>query len=589
MNRYNLYIAKHQTTFLLILIFTGAFLLRIWGVNFGLPELFHFDERILSFNALYAMAHKGKLMSAYLYGNLIPYLLGGLYGTYYVILKIAGTIKEPFDFFVLYINNPTNIYLIGRIFFVACSTFCVFALYLMSKKIYSNTIALIATILFSFSFLPIQQSKFMKGDTLGTLFLLLAFYFLASTIQDNLSQKSEIKKYILAGVFMGLAIASRFTLWVGLLSLIFMCLTSKSKLGKRVKNCFILGFTSVVVFLIVTPSLLLEFHNFMASARMVMSDLSCYNIPTGGLPTWLFYLTEHLHKGIGLPLEIVAIIGILYSLYKKEDIGFIIFLVLFFIILNQPANFERYLIPTIPFLILFAAKFMHQITSKLKVTSFQRNIIIGIITIGLILPNLLNTIKYNYLITQPDTRIIARKFIESTIQKGSKIVSESGSPETFEQTSHSGVQLHKSKQQLQEQLMQAEKKENPGRHIKALIEGQSEPTYVLENILILEKEAHSQKQCYGDVNPYLERKVEYLITSSWAKNLFQYNSLPESFTISLNNYYELIKEFKPFPVFRWDYYSWRIDYEALSKVSIFNRKTIGGPIIRIYKIKNVSK
>lgn len=590
--------------FLLIIILTIAFVLRVWGVNFGLPELFHFDERVLSFNALYALANKGKLMSAYHYGTLIPYLLDVLYAGYYIILKIMRVANTAFDFLVLYMKDPTNVYLIGRTFFVICSTFCVFVMYLLSRKIYGNAIAIIATSLFGFSFLPIQQAKFMKGDTLGTLFLLLAFYFVVPGAQNGISQKpfrgdesisgrpfSSLidKNYIFAGIFMGLAIAARFTLCIAPFSIAFICLSGKSQnLNKRIKNCLILGVFTIIAFLIVTPALLFDYKNFMASIYYQLRDTRCNNINPGSLPVWLFYLTEHLHKGIGLPLELISILGIFYSLYRRKNIEFIIFLILFFcFILNHPLNYERYLIPIIPFFIMFAANFIYRVVSKLKVPLILRNTLTGVVTAVLILPNLLNAIKYDYLITRPDTRSIARKFIESTIPMGSKIVSESGSPETIEQTSHLGVQLHKSKQQLQEQLVQAEKEGRPGRHIKALIQGQSEPTYILENVLILEKENYAKKECYKDVNSYLEKGIEYLITSSWAQNQYTENDLPEDFRNSLESRYEIIKEFNPYPVFKWDYYSWRLDYKALSKVSMFDKNVVGGPIISIYKIRNM--
>ncbi|MDD5529665.1 MAG: glycosyltransferase family 39 protein [bacterium] len=571
-----------QNILLFSFIILIAFVLRIWGVNFGLPSLFHFDERVIAYNALYTLSHKGMIHFGYFYGNLIPSLVGILYGIYYVVLKISGIIKTPFGFLVLYMQDPTTIYLIGRIFFVVIGVLCVVALYLLSRKLYNNTIAVASGILFSTCFLAIHQSKIMKGDTFGTLFLLLSIYFCSN-------QGLKIKKYLFAGIFMGIAIAARFSLLIGIVSPIFIILTEKTvTLKDRLKNCIILIGISMLIFFICTPSLIFDSRNFIIENYGVIFTIEQWpNVNTGTLPVWLFYLVEYFRKGIGLPLEIMGLIGILYSLYRKEDISFIIFLALYFgIVLNQPLSCERYLIPVIPFFILFASKFIYEIVSKLKISFLARNIIIGITLIGLMFPNLLNTIKYNYLITRQDTRNIGLKFVESNILPGSKIVCEN-SDEGFEQTGHLGLQLHKSKKQLEEQLVNEQKNGKYNKYLEAMIKGQREPTYALKNVLVLEKEDYRRKECYKNVDEYVEQGIEYLITSSWAKNQYVGNDLPKNFIDSLNDRYELIKEFKPYPLSRWDYYSWRVDYEALSKVSIFDKNVTGGPIIGIYKRKEL--
>lgn len=575
---------KNKLNIVLTVVLIFSLVLRIWGINFGLPQLFHFDERFLPYNAFYTITHYGSLHFAMFYGNLIPFLLGIFYAVYYVILKIIGVVSTPFSFLVLSLHDPTNTYLIGRIFFALCSTLTILVLYLLCKKIYNNKIALLSSILLGICFLPIQQAKFMKGDTIGTLFLLLAFY----SFYNNQQKERLIKKYVLPGIFLGLTIAARFTLWIAPLSLMIICLSEKNlKIKKRINNCLVTAAVAVITFLVCTPSIIFNFHGFLREMGWVSAISNWQNVDTGGIPVWIFYLVKYLPGGIGWPLEIIAICGILFSFYKRENIGLISFPLLFWMVtLVHPLQYERYLIPVIPFLVMFASGIIYRTISKLKTTEFLNNIIFVFLTIGLVMPNFVKAVKYNYLISRPDTRKIASNFIESSILPGSKIVCESGD-EGPEKTSHLGPQLRKSKIQLEEQLKVLEKQGNTGGYIKALVESQDEPTYNLENVLILEKEDYTKKKCYNDISIYVEKRTEYLITSSWARNQYACDDLPEGFYSSLESDYELVKEFKPYPVFEWDYYSWRVDYKALSRVRLYDKNVIGGPVIRIYKIKNM--
>lgn len=578
---------KYKTAFLLTGILIIAFLLRVWGVNFGLPGLFYCDERFLPYNALFTITHHGKLMKGFFYGNLIPYMLGLFYGAYFIILKIIGLVKTPYDFLVLYMKDPSTLYLIGRMVFVTASTLSVWGVYLLGTKLYNKTVGLLSAFFLAFCFLPIHQAKFMKGDTLGTLFLLFSFYY----IMKNINNVDEIKKYIISGIFIGLAISARFTLWLGLLYLMFICfIDNKAEINLKIRNVILLNMITIATFLITTPSLIFQFYEFINEIKtIILPNLNPQWGSSGSQPVWLFYLTEHLRKGIGFPLEIIAILGVIISLirlvrskfkYKKEELGIIVFLILFFgTVLNPSPNWERYIIPLIPFFTIFAANFLYLIVMKLKLPILKKQLLLGVLSVAIVFPNLPTILKYNYLVTQPDTRNVARNFIEKTIPAGTKIVTEGA--ELIEPTSVLGVPLRKNKEQLKDSLQSIKEQNMSAQLLYAMIDANMEPSYMLDNISFLDKPPYKNVNYDTTVKVYIDRGVEYLIASSWVRH--PTNMMPVRFFNSLNQEYKLVKEFNPYPVFKWDYYCWRIDYDALSKVSIFDKNVIGGPVIKIYK------
>lgn len=594
---------QKKAIFLLCLIIVAAFILRMWGVSFGLPGLFHFDERFFVYNAFYSLAHKGAIHTTYTYGNLIPYILGGLYSIYYVILKIIGAVRTPFDFLVLYMQDPSRIYLIGRMLTVLASAFSVLALYLVGAKLYNKTVGLISAFFLAFSFLPIHQAKFIKGDTLGTLFLLFAFYFIIAArkneyeISNEENNKSGIKNYILVGVFAGLAVGARFSLYVGLLALILMCLFLSTRL--RLKNLFVLLLTGVLTFLIVTPSLIIQLPDFMKEVSCQLKAQSIPWVTTNGWPVWLFYLTEHIRGGMGVPLEITALCGIIYLLFKliktfvkrnvtvtdKLETGLVLFVILFFVFaLARSANFERYAVPVIPFFSLFAAVIVYKLIYGLKLNQPLKQLIVGLLCIGLVFPNLINAVKYDCLISCADTRNLAKDFIEKTVPEDAKITVEG--LEGYEETSCLGVPLHKSKEQLKDFLLSVERNKISGNYVLAAIEGQKPPTYNLENVYLLETPFSRDTGMHREINFYVNNGTEYLITTSWLRDRTDEDAVPSWFLTPFSEEYELVKEFNPYPVFKWDHYCFRIDYKALSEIRILAKNNKAGPVIKIYKKKD---
>ena len=79
---------------LLAVIVAGAFLLRIWGIEFGLPYLYHPDEPN---NVLVAQTilKSGDLRpTAYNYGSLFYYLNAAAYLPYYGVGKLLGWFEK---------------------------------------------------------------------------------------------------------------------------------------------------------------------------------------------------------------------------------------------------------------------------------------------------------------------------------------------------------------------------------------------------------------------------------------------------------------------------------------------------------------
>ena len=100
--------------YLIIIIIILGCILRIWGINFGLPLLFHQDEPIV---VNHAVAYGSGDLNPHFF--IIPpfcsYLLFISYGAYFLLGKIFGVFGGVNDFALKFFTDPSSFYLIARV------------------------------------------------------------------------------------------------------------------------------------------------------------------------------------------------------------------------------------------------------------------------------------------------------------------------------------------------------------------------------------------------------------------------------------------------------------------------------------------
>src|SRR3989338_8596200 len=115
-------------------ILAAALLLRVWGINFGLPDLYHADDPIF---VNHAMAYGTGDFNPHFFKipPLVSYLLFVVYTFYFLIGKGLGCFSTVDNFADLFLANSTSFYLIARILFgTVIGTFTVYFLYRLAKK-----------------------------------------------------------------------------------------------------------------------------------------------------------------------------------------------------------------------------------------------------------------------------------------------------------------------------------------------------------------------------------------------------------------------------------------------------------------------
>ncbi|MBN1923535.1 MAG: glycosyltransferase family 39 protein [Nanoarchaeota archaeon] len=235
-----------------------------------------------------------------------------------------------------------------RIILVLISCATVVLTFLVINALFKEKIAIIATLLFLtnnlFNFFSI---RFLTGIP-SLLFILLGVFFFL---------KNNTRNRLYAGLFIGVAVAMRFTSVFIIPALILHDLLSKSDIKKYVWiPAILLGFVPTGVFDLINGNLpWTTLYTFFTQSTMQRE----WGMNLGD---WTYYLTSSPHI-MGVFTVIFFIIGGIVLLSKlKSNLNKNILFISCFIILHllsysflTPLKEERYMIPALPFIFSIAA------------------------------------------------------------------------------------------------------------------------------------------------------------------------------------------------------------------------------------------
>lgn len=584
---------KKKSNLLLALILFAALIVRVWGINFGLPYQYHFDEGAIVYTTFFAAGNKLR-PDNFEHPMLVPYFLILLYGIYFLLGLILGIWNSIQQFFIAYLNNPTIFLLLGRLFTTFIGVLSVWLVYWVGRKVYQEKIGIIASFFLALTFLYVKESHFIKQDVLVSFLGLLAFY-----LSFLIVRKGKFSHYLFSGILLGLLFSTKWYsfIFLPMFFIAHLLKSHKDKVGLKLireRKFLISIFLSLFTFFLLNPYVVLlterAINDVFRQAQITVGPV----VSSLGQPVWFYYLFDHLRFGMGIPLLILAMGGVLFLLFKGRQHKNLLLIstpVSFFVVIGilGGANFDRYAVIILPFLCLTAAIFSLHLVVLFKVPKLKKDFLLAMICIFIIFPSFLRIVKFDYYLSQPDTRTLAKDWIESNIFPGTKIVNEGTMKSEY--ASVYGPPLWMNLASLSKRLEEVKKEGLPGTYLRVLIEARrGRVGYNLKGTLRLDGEydtALGRFISLSGVEKYVADDYCYLISSNWAEH--NQSDYPPEFKQSLEENYQLIKEFKPNPRLEEDPLAWRVDFPRLDKVNLYAADVISGPEIKIYKLKNNQK
>lgn len=221
-----------------------------------------------------------------------------------------------------------NIIMLKMVPFLSILVSSFFIFLLMEKKQDDLIASAAAVSLFLFSFIILFNSTYASGANMAAMFLVIGFYLLVSE-----------KKYILSGIFFGLASITRLYSIVPALAVMLVIALKRKKSMIR----FCLGFFSV--FILINGMMLLLFKNeyilqafryHLMKPALKTKGLTFYNVIK---TDWIIFM---------LPLAAI------FTKMKKVQLSAIISLAYMAFLISLSRVFEYYFVPLFPFLAIIA-------------------------------------------------------------------------------------------------------------------------------------------------------------------------------------------------------------------------------------------
>lgn len=428
--------------------------LRLWGLGWGMPYAFHADEANYLPGAI-GMLLKGDLNPHY-FNNppLLTYTVLAELLLYLQVGRVLGVLQSAADIGHQMLVSPTPLYLLARMNSALMGSATVLLIYMAGRHLFDRATGLAAAMLLTVAFLHVRDSHYVVNDVPATLWLMVSFYFATRILKPSLSGRVVLKgqgpapyrpaigaggwehapirlrDYLLGGLFLGLAVATKYNVGLGAVFLVAAHLSRSRKPGEVLRLSTHIpivgaGFISLLAFFLANPFSLLDYPAFLQGfAGQYGWAWDPYNTTDSsiGLVIWRALATGT--SPILVPLSALGI-GIMAIQHPRAAVvvGAFPLAYLAFFLFGSSLFYARFAIPLTPFVTLAAAYGIAALAHSLPSPVWRRWAAVAAVLLLSIQPLVLD-LKHNYLLGREDTRLQLGRWIEENVPPGSKLAAE---------------------------------------------------------------------------------------------------------------------------------------------------------------------
>lgn len=238
----------------LAIILLVALAWRLHNIGFGLPSLYDPDEPIFMIKALELLTN-GTLNPKWFGhpGSTTIYLLA-LIDAAVVGSELASGAYASVDAFAkAAFENPGLLFIPARTAMALLGVLAVWMTYLVGRRTHGTSVALIAAALLAFNSVHIAWSQVVRTDIHASVFMLASLLFAI-----RIGQHGRITDYILAGLFAGFAVATKWpavTIFIAVLgATASRVMKSRSELKRDLLGVIVAGIAVLVGVFVASPS-----------------------------------------------------------------------------------------------------------------------------------------------------------------------------------------------------------------------------------------------------------------------------------------------------------------------------------------------
>jgi hypothetical protein len=407
-------------------VLIAAISLRLGGVGQGLPYVYNLDESDHFVPHAVAMFRDG--LDPHYFSNppALTYLL-------HVLLAVwfggASGVEHA------YAHSPEDVYVVARVASAALGTVAVWLLYLAGTRLFGRRVGLLAAAIEAVAFLPVFYSHLALNDVPALAPLTLSLLGSAGVLR-----RGRALDYLIAGLGLGLACATKYTAGIVLLPLLAAAAARHLDRERAadaggahavgaLPGLAVAGVAALAAFLLANPYAVIDFQGFhrglVHQSTVSGESQGKLGAPSGG---GLAYYAWSLTWGLGWVPALAALGGALTIWRREPRIGWMLVppAVLFLLFMGlQGRYFGRWLLPIFPIACLLAAWFALELVRGLAQRGRRvQSAALAVAVAALCVQGLLYSVHSSLVLARADTRNLTRAWMLAHVPAGSRIVVE---------------------------------------------------------------------------------------------------------------------------------------------------------------------
>jgi len=393
-----------------------AFVLRAWGLDYGLPDVYNPDEVAILSRAL-SLAEKGLNPGNFVYPSLYFYVLAAAAGGWYVLMRASGQVASLQVFQDAFWQDPTSLYLVGRSLSVAAGVAAVGVTYAIGHKLAGRTVARISAVLMAVAYFPVRDAHMIKHDVIAA--LLFAILVL---VTKRAADTGSLRRFAAAGALGGASLAFHFYAVVAVVPIVVAARQRARSIAAlfRTAHVWTAGLAFVVAFALLSPFVLLDWSTAardIAGNREIIVDRA--RAEFGAFGAGVEQIRLMATEGAGLAMTIAAAVGavIIARRHRWHAAWLLAFPVAFFLFLTQTWPFGRLQNALYPFIAVAAAYGVQTFSASQR----RPALVAAGLTAILAAQPLWHSVLMDRLFTREDTRTTAKRWIAANVPDGATV------------------------------------------------------------------------------------------------------------------------------------------------------------------------
>jgi 4-amino-4-deoxy-L-arabinose transferase-like glycosyltransferase len=414
----------------LALILLASLLLRLWGIKQGLPYSYNVDEATHFVPRAVGFFGHDLNPNYFLNPPAYSYLL-------YVVFELwfgsADAVART------YATDPTSVFVLARVVAAVLGVASVWLTYLAGRRLFEDrNVGLVAAAVAGFAFLPIFYSHLALNDVPTLAPVALSLYGIAGVVRSG-----RTGDYVLAGIGVGLAAATKYTGGVTLGCLVFAAAcgvraADGSRARRAIAGRFALALLiALAAFVISNPYSVLDFSAFRDGLSMQASAAGGADpIKLGTNGSGISYYLWTFSWGLGWVPALAALGGAALLLARRRWTLSLVLLpspVAFILYMGvQQRFFGRWLMPIFPIAAILGGYAVVELVRRIargpRIRAVPAPVAGAIAAVVLLAQSVVTVIHDDAVLSRPDTRNLTRAWMVANVPPGSKVVVEPDVP-----------------------------------------------------------------------------------------------------------------------------------------------------------------